>query len=120
MKDIALDTTTGDLLLQDFDLQFVEDQDQITQNLAIRLRFILGEWFLDITAGVSYYQDFFIKAPNQIRMESVLKQEILSTRGVNQILSFSSNFDDTRRIYSVTFSVNTVQGQITITQELLV
>ena len=35
MKDIALDTTTGDLLLQDFDLQFVEDQDQIAPSLRI-------------------------------------------------------------------------------------
>ena len=119
MKDIALDKTTGDLLLQDFDLQLVDDQDQIAQNLAIRLRFILGEWFLDITAGVSYYQDFFIKSPNQIRIASVLKQEILNTKGVTQILSFTSNFDDQRRIYSVTFTVSTVQGQITLTQELL-
>jgi hypothetical protein len=119
MKDIALDKTTGDLLLQDFDLQLVENQDQITQNLAIRLRFILGEWFLDISAGVSYYQDFFIKAPNQIRIESVLKQEILNTPGVSEILSFTSNFDDQRRIYSVTFSVSTIQGEITLTQELL-
>ena len=119
LKDIALDETTGDLLLKDFDLQLVEDQDQIAQNLAIRLRFILGEWFLDITAGVSYYQDFFIKSPNQIRIESVLKQEILNTKGVTQILSFTSNFDSQRRIYSVTFSVSTAQGQITLTQDLL-
>ena len=63
MKDIALDTATGDLLLENFDLQLVEGRDQIAQNLMIRLRFILGEWFLDITAGIPYYDDFFIKAP---------------------------------------------------------
>lgn len=119
MKDIALDKTTGDLLLENFDLQLVDGQDQIAQNLAIRLRFILGEWFLDTTAGVPYYDDFFIKAPNQIRIESVLKEEILDTPGVDQILSFTSNFDAQRRVYSVTFSVSTIQGDITLTQELV-
>jgi hypothetical protein len=119
MKDIALDPTTGDLLLENFDLQLVEGRDQIAQNLAIRLRFILGEWFLDITAGVPYYDDFFIKAPNQIRIESVLKEEILDTAGIDQILSFTSNFDAQRRIYSVTFSVSTIQGEIALTQELV-
>lgn len=119
MKDIALDPTTGDLLLENFDLQLVEGCDQIAQNLAIRLRFILGEWFLDITVGVPYYDDFFIKAPNQIRIESVLKEEILDTPGIDQILSFTSNFDAQRRIYSVTFSVSTIQGEIALTQELV-
>lgn len=119
MKDIALDPTTGDLLLENFDLQLVEGKDQIAQNLAIRLRFILGEWFLDTTAGVPYYDDFFIKAPNQIRIESVLKEEILDTPGVDQILSFTSTFNAQRRIYSVTFSVSTIRGEITLTQELV-
>lgn len=119
MKDIALDPTTGDLLLENFDLQLVDGRDQIAQNLAIRLRFILGEWFLDTTAGVPYYDDFFIKAPNQIRIESVLKEEILDTRGVDQILSFTSTFNAQRRIYSVTFSVSTIRGEITLTQELV-
>lgn len=119
MKDIALDPTTGDLLLENFDLQLVEGRDQIAQNLAIRLRFILGEWFLDITAGVPYYDDFFIKAPNQIRIESVLKEEILDTPGIDQILSFTSTFNAQRRIYSVTFSVSTTRGEITLTQELV-
>lgn len=119
MKDIALDPTTGDLLLKNFDLQLVDGKDQIAQNLAIRLRFILGEWFLDTTAGVPYYDDFFIKAPNQIRVESVLKEEILDTPGVDRILSFTSNFDDQLRTYSVTFSVSTIQGEIALTQELV-
>ena len=119
MKDIALDPTTGDLLLENFDLQLVDGRDQIAQNLAIRLRFILGEWFLDTNAGVPYYNDFFIKAPNQIRIESVLKEEILDTSGVNQILSFASSFDARRRVYSVVFSVITTQGEIALTEELV-
>ena len=63
MKDLALDTTTGDLLLQDFDLQFVEDQDQIAQNLAIRLRFILGEWFLRYHCRRFLLSRFFHQSP---------------------------------------------------------
>ena len=70
MIDIALDPSTGDLVFENFDLALVSDVDQVAQNLAIRLRFIEGEWFLNIFAGIPYYQYFFIKNPNQIQIEN--------------------------------------------------
>ena len=49
MIDFALDPKTNDLVFTDYDFALVDDTRQIMQNLAIRLRFVLGEWFLDIT-----------------------------------------------------------------------
>lgn len=118
MIDIALDPQTNDLLLVDLSAQLVKEIDQIAQNLAIRLRFIQGEWYLNIFAGIPYYQYFFIKEPNQIQVESFLQDEIANTRGVEQILTFSSDYDARNRTFDCRFSCMTISGELTIEQEL--
>lgn len=111
MIDFQLDQVTNDLVFTDYDFHLVDEVNQIMQNLAIRLRFVLGEWYLDITQGIPYYEVFFKKAPNQIQIESILKQEIVNTRGILELTSFESDFDQRRRIYSVKFSARSISGE---------
>lgn len=111
MIDIELDQLTGSILLEDFDFKLIDDTNQIQQNLLIRLKFILGEWYLDILQGIPYFEDFFIKNPNQIRIESVLKSEIFDTEGVVELLTFTSAYDDALRKYSANFAVRTISGE---------
>ncbi len=118
MKDLALDPSTGDILIVDFDAGLVDGIDQIAQNLAIRLRFMQGEWFLNILAGIPYYQYFFIKNPNQIQVETFLKDEIANTRGVLEITSFFSNFDGQTRKFFVNFGCTTIDGNLEMEQNL--
>lgn len=118
MKDLALDPSTGDLIIVDFDAVLLDGVDQISQNLAIRLRFILGEWYLNILAGLPYYEYFFIKEPNQIQIETFLMDEISNTRGVQEITSFSSNFDGQLRKFTVNFACKTIDGNLEMEQEL--
>jgi len=118
MIDIALDPSTNDLQIVDLGATLVTDIDQIAQNLAIRLRFILGEWYLNIFTGIPYYQYFFIKNPNQIQVETFLKDEINGTIGVQEITSFSSNFDGFTRSFSVNFACQALDDTITIQMDL--
>ena len=118
MIDFALDPSTGDLLFEEFDFQLVGGVDQIAQNLSIRLRFMQGEWFLDILAGIPYYQYFFIKNPNQIQVETFLKDEISNTNGVIEITSFTSNYDGNNRKFTVIFSCKAIDGNIEMEQIL--
>jgi hypothetical protein len=118
MIDFALDPNTGDLVFEDFDFALVGAVDQIAQNLAIRLRFIQGEWFLNILAGVPYYQYFFIKNPNQIQVETFLKNEISNTDGIIDITSFSSDFDSINRKFKVNFGCRSVNGNLEMEQIL--
>ena len=111
MIDFELDPVTNDLVINDYDLQLVDDVKQIMQNLAIRLRFVLGEWYLDITQGVPYFEEFFRKNPNQIQIESIIKTEIVETRGILEILSFVANFDKRTRVFSVKFSAKSISGE---------
>ena|SRR5690606_17884111 len=116
MIDLKLDQK-GDLLISDYDLSLIEGQDQISQNLAIRLRFVLGEWYLDIESGIPYYQDIFIKSPNRNRIETIIKDEIVNTQGINRLLSFQSDYQPITRKYSVRFQCETDKG--TLDQEVI-
>lgn len=116
MKDLALDPVTHDLLITNFDLSTVDNKEQVTQNLGIRLRFFLGEWFLDVSAGMPYYQSIFQKNPNQINVESVIKSEIINTVGIREILTFASQYNNSNRQFSVQFTALTDEGSVTIEQ----
>lgn len=118
MKDVALDPKTGDILLVEHSAVLVDDVDQVAQNLAIRLRFIRGEWYLNILAGVPYYQYFFIKDPNQIQVESFLMDEIANTPEVREITKFESDYDAANRKFNVVFSCIALNQEIEIDQEL--
>lgn len=111
MIDIALDPFTNDLVFTEYDFSLVDDTRQIIQNLSIRLRFVLAEWYLDITQGIPYYEFFFVKSPNQIQIESILKEEIVNTRGILGITSFSADFDTRNRIFSVKFGARSISGE---------
>ena len=119
MIDISLDSTGDDILIRDFDLVLIDEVDQIAQNLKIRLRFFLGEWYLDTQAGLPFYSDILVKAPNQYRVESLIKQEIVDTEGVEEITSFTSNYDGANRRFSVQFEATTVSGTAALEIDLL-
>ena len=65
-----------------------------------------------------YYQYFFIKNPNQIQVETFLKDEISNTPGIIDITSFSSDFDGNNRQYTVNFGCTSVDGNLEMEQIL--
>lgn len=111
MIDFALDPITNDLVFENFDFDLVEGLDQIMQNLAIRLRFFRQEWYLDITQGIPYYQDVFIKGANLLQIESILKDEIVNTRGISEITRFESNYTAANRRFFVRFEALADSGE---------
>ena len=119
MIDLALDQQTGDLILYNFDLGLVDKLNQVIQNLAIRLRFIRGEWFLNIDAGIPYYQYFFVKKPNRIQIESFIINEIVTTRNISQLTEFSSGYDAVYRRFRVRFKAISDYGVVEFDEELL-
>ena len=90
--------------------------DEVRQHIRERLLFFFEEWFLDRDAGVPWYQQIFVKPADDGRVNSLLKAEILGTKGVKEILEFSAKFDKKNRKYHViTFTVSTDFGLITET-----
>lgn len=111
-RDLELDPDTGDLLLSSGDLTLVRDVPAIRQEAELRMKFFLGEWFLDTTAGLPYFQNILVKAPNLNAIKSVLSDEIAAVVGVKSLTSLNLNYDRVARTLSVTWSATTDVGEL--------
>ena len=83
---------------------------QVVQSVRSRLLAYLGEWFLDTSAGVPYFESIFTKPADILETESILKATILQTVGVATLDSFFIDFDSLTRKLSVSFEATTVDG----------
>lgn len=116
MKFVAwkLDETAWDLGLDvDGNIETVTDGDCVKQNIRERLQTFLGEWFLDNTVGVPWFQEIFVKPANIGLTESILKKTIIESKYVSRLLEFSFSADLKNRNVSVDrFTVLTAFGDI--------
>lgn len=114
MKDITIDLNTNDLLFNKYDLSLVGGLDRIRQKLFIRLRFFYGEWYLDTTQGVKYFDEVFVKNPTLSRIQAIIKSVITDTPGVIEVLKMRCNIDNKSRTLNVSFTVSTEYGNLTM------
>jgi hypothetical protein len=112
--DLKLNTQTHDLLVTDGDLQVFSDNGAIRQNLKQRLLFFLGEWFLDTSQGVPYYQFILVKNPNLDLVESTLKDVVLSTTGILELDTFQLDYTRGTRQLQVSLQAKSTEGDISL------
>jgi hypothetical protein len=117
VSDLSLDLPTRDLLVIDNDLVLTSDVDpngtnSILQDILQRLRLFLGEWFLDNTQGVPYFQQVFVKNPQMSKIEAIFIEVILSTSGVDSLIEYSFKTVPTTRRFEISFSAQTTKGVV--------
>jgi len=92
--------------------------DVVAQRLKITMYTFLGEWFLDTTVGVPYFQQIFGKIRSKVTIDLIFQRIISTDTDVIEILSFESSLSPSDRGYSMTFQVrvsdNTASLPITI------
>lgn len=104
MADLRL-TDDGDLAIVDDALSIVDGEEALRQHLLIRLRFFLGEWFLDSRLGVPYFDSVLVKNPNLVLVRGIIRQAILTTPGVDSIESFDFTYTNATRRMELDFTV---------------
>lgn len=114
--DLALDPATYDLAVTNYDLSLNTGLPLMQQRLKQSLWFFLGEWYLDITDGVPYYQNILVKAPVQLTVESTLKAAILDTPGVLELTKFNVTYTNAPRQLALEFETSTLYGSAQISE----
>lgn len=107
----------GDLLFSDSQVQFVTGQDEISQILEVRLKTILGEWFLDLSLGVPYFSKILKKNPIDSEVESAIITEISRSPGVLSVESLEMELSPEREL-SVTSRIVTTEGVLDFATEV--
>lgn len=91
----------------------LERTDVVAQRLKIKLLTFRGEWFLDTSYGIPYWQRILGLKIRKSDLDLIFQQAILEERGVKEITFFRSSFSS--RIYSLTFRVKVTSGDETET-----
>jgi hypothetical protein len=116
--DLKLDSNNWSyILIENQDLATVSDLDAIEQHLKQRLQFFRGEYTFDLTRGIPFHDEFFKKNPNPIVMDTILKDVILTTPGVIEMLSFIIEIN-ANRILNINFKVYTSYGELDYSGEI--
>lgn len=116
--DLLLNDTTFDLEIVDGGLALTESVEAVRQYLRSKLKTVRGEWFLDLTAGVPYYEEVFKKGPDPVVIDAVFKEAILTTPGVLELLEFDMDLDGLTRKLTLQFKIRTLEGVIIFSEEV--
>ena len=117
----------GDLLMSNGDLVLTSDanpsgQNPVLQDVLFRLRTFQGEYFMDASIGVPWYQQLLgIKTGLASgSLSAVLSDAILSTPGVLRLDRFSASLSTSTRVLSISFAAVTVSGNVSYSSDISV
>lgn len=111
--DIEILNNTASLTENDSDIE-------ISQRLKQRLKFFYGEWFLDKTKGLPWFQLIWVKGTKAELIEAAFIDMIIGTDGVTSLQSFDDlDLDSATRKLSVKFDVKTINGETLTINEVL-
>ena len=113
--DIKLNDETGDVLLSTTatittPTFTTSTSENLAQRLKNRLQTFKGEWFLDGTIGIDYFNQIAGKNRSKAAVDAIIQAEILKEQEVLQITAYSSVVDKTTRKITIQFTVRTVDG----------
>lgn len=116
--DIAIDTATNDIAYSNGQAQYVINADEVLQRVRTCLRRIAGEWFLDTTAGVPYFNGQMLGGKDLEYVKLILRKEVLQIKGVGEILQLNAYINTTTKHVSVYIQL-TIDKQIyELTEEI--
>lgn len=84
--------------------------EEVAQNVLTRLKFFLGEWFLDTTDGTDWFGSVLGKGSVLASRESVIRRRILLTPGCAGMTAFSLTTDIATRELTVNASIVSTSG----------
>lgn len=111
-RQLALDPITHDFMLVRGQLQMVDGTPSVTQAVKCALLAFQGEWFLDTTLGMPYYQLVLKKNPDPAVLRSTFAAAIEGVVGVDSVVSLDLQYVRATRSLAVVWSASTNLGAL--------
>jgi hypothetical protein len=91
---------------------FINSPSAVAQAIQTTLLLFQGEWFLDTTAGVPWFNQIVGFTPKPT-YDLLIKDAIRKVQGVKSIISYSSFLDNTRNL-TINVRVDTIYGAVSL------
>ena len=89
---------------------YLTNDEAVALLLKQRLWLWLGEWFLDVTAGVNWWQVLGTRPPALLLAEQELRRIASTTEDVVRVTGLSLSFDHTTFVADITAQIVTVNS----------
>jgi len=100
MLDILL-APDGDLNITEWgDISLTES---VRQAVRIRLLWFFQEWRFSPGFGVPYWEDILIKNPNTARIRRIIREEVMSVDGVQDVVNMQMDINSSTRRALISF-----------------
>lgn len=96
---------------------FLVDIDAVSQIIATRLKFLMGEWFENLTDGTPAFQALLGYPITKQALAMILSQRILGTKYVTGIRSLQVTYRPQGRNFAFYASVLTQFGTVSVTNQ---
>ncbi len=113
-RDLLLDADND--IVVTTDLQFTRGIPAVVQSCRIALQMFKGEWFLDLDAGIPYFEEILGAKPAigaEVARQEFLR-ELLLVEGVVEVTRLAIAFDPATRALTVRWQVRTEFGETPI------
>lgn len=88
---------------------YANQVEAVAQAVQTRLKLWAGEWFTDTSDGTPWQTEILGKY-TQRTLDTVIKERILGTPGVTQLLAFNSAINSNTRALTVSATISTAYG----------
>lgn len=112
MTDILMENNRLPMLNGDF--QFVDELNEIIQQVVIALHTMYGDWLLEYLKGIDFVRDL----RNMIFLDHDIKKQILGVKGVTGIKQYQRNFDRKTLTVQIIAVIKTIYGDFPINEAI--
>lgn len=118
--DLALNHDTHDLATVPasgvtFDLSLIAGAARVRQQIEVTLLTLLGEWFLDTSWGMPYFDKILIKSPDRTHLEAIVRAKVGDVPGVTAIPTVDIEIDARTRHGRINLpNIQTSEGLVTV------
>jgi hypothetical protein len=109
---LAVDANTGDIALRNGTLYYATGAEEAAQGVRSRLRFFLGEWFLDTREGLPYWEEVLVAGPDLRAIEEAMRQVVLGSPRIVAIGEMALDFDRRTRELTVRLTATMDDGTV--------
>jgi len=110
MTDLRQNLSTGYLDLANNDLQKVTGIEAIGQDITRSIRIMKREWFRDLTLGIDYEREIFVKGISLAQIESRFREAISNVPGVTRLINFRLEKNSETR--TLTLEIDSVETEL--------
>ena len=110
MINFETNATSNDLVLEKRNIKLTTGTSALAQLCENRLMMFKNDYFLDKSQGIPYISSVFVKSTDRSLVDSYYKSVLLSTPGINSIISFSGVYIGLTRTYNISFKLSANVG----------